>query len=150
MMRIFPVIVILVFSIAIVSCINASRDNQGIILKKFNKDSYYQSTKEVKEELYRVLDSLLAGKNNRDMICDALKSYSIDNLSADIMIDVKKQRIDSILLMGLLTFDSEKNPSRIDDSVVLVPISRMLMIKTHYGIEDGLYGARIQLEKLCQ
>ncbi|QLH31022.1 MAG: hypothetical protein HWD62_03785 [Cyclobacteriaceae bacterium] len=126
-----------------------NRDNHPeVIIEKFNRESYYEKTKEARDELYHVIDSLLMS-DDRSVICSALKSYSIENLSADVVIDVKNHMADSIHLNGLLTFDLERNPAKINDSTVLQSVSKALLVSASYAEEDGLYGARIQLEKLC-
>lgn len=144
----YTVIILSVLTSIQISCGNKKDNRPEVIIEKFDRESYYEKTKEARDELYHAIDSLMIS-DDRFVICSALKSYSIDNLSADVVIDVKNHRTDSIQLNGLLTFDSERNPAKINDSIVLQAVSKALLVSTRYTEEDGLYGARIQLEKLC-
>lgn len=131
-----------------ISCRDKKHHSPQVIVEEFDRDSYYEKTQEVRDELYSAIDALIMS-DDRTLICSKLKSLSTDNLSADVVIEVKDHEIDSIQLYGLLTFDPEQNPAKIYDSVVLATVTKAILVSIKYPEEDGLYGARIQLEKLC-
>jgi hypothetical protein len=144
----YTLIILGIITSSQISCGNKNGNHPEIIIERFSKESYYEKTKEAKFELYHAIDSSVTN-NDRFVICSLLNTYSIDNLSADVVIEIRNQRADSIHLNGLLTFDMMKNPAKINDSTILRAVSKALLVSTSYPEKDGLYGMRIQLERIC-
>jgi hypothetical protein len=142
---------IIILSFCLFAC-NVSDDrNQKSQIVETEQKRYYERISDAPIDLYCYVDNLLETQS-RIEVCGNLGVYETDNLSADILLSIKDNKVTDVETI-FLYFDKAGNPRK--DTLSHYQFNAILRdieidkVPTLKNFGNGDFAVRMQLERFC-